>query len=214
MAALKVSAARTDEFAACLALLPEVRDMPVELLAAHREGEIVGAAALGWESWTRPAGFPVAVHVVPGARRSGVGRALIEAALDLIDGETDGLWSLGNLDEESAAASFARACGFKAEKRVLHFHMETRIFHDHLSRIVEHLRRRKRISADARAVALRDADMEGVARLVATELGSSPRRLHARFRAAVAGDDPYGVDLDHSTVIMEGDHIAGALLCR
>ena len=209
-----IGPARLDERAACLAMLPELRGQPAELLVAREGGEIVGAVAVVWESWTRPAGFPFAVHVLPGARRRGVARALVGAALDLIDGETDGLWSLGNVVEDSDGAAFLRGCGFEGRKRILHFHMETTVFHAHMTRIVERLRRNNRIPDAARAIALRDARLDEVAQLVARELGSSPHRLHDRFKAAMAGTDPNGIDLDHSTVVMEGEHIAGALLCR
>ncbi len=133
-----------DEQAACLALLPEVWNVPVELIAARRDGVLIGAAGLLWESWADPAGFPIAVHVIPEARRQGVGRALVDTALALVDGESDGLWTLGNVAEESEAADFLRGCGFAPQKRITHFEMQGQSFHDHVERIVARLLSRMR----------------------------------------------------------------------
>ena len=201
-----------DEQAACLALLPEVWNVPVELIAARRDGVLIGAAGLLWESWADPAGFPIAVHVIPEARRQGVGRALVDTALALVDGESDGLWTLGNVAEESEAADFLRGCGFAPQKRITHFEMQGQSFHDHVERIVARLRRNGHIPADARTVALRDAPLDDVARLVAGEFSGGPARLLSRMRRGLAVGDGSGIDFDRSTVVMEGAQVAGALL--
>lgn len=212
---LTIGPASGDEQAACLALLPEIRNMPAELIAAHRDGELVGAAAIIWESWADPAGFPISVHVIPSARRLGIGRALVEAALALVDGETDGLWALGKIDEAGAAADFLRACGFVPLKRTLHFEMDGQTFYDHASRIVDRLRRHGRIPHTARTIALRDARLDDVAWLVSREFPSGPVQLLSRMHQALAaGGSGGGIDMERSTVVMEGDQIVGALLYR
>lgn len=206
-------ASAADE-AACLALLPETWGLPVELLAARADGELVGAAALVWESWQTPAGFPFAVHVVPAARRRGIGWALVEAALALVEGETDGLWSLRNLPDDSEAAAFLRATDFTAAQRIAHFRVETAAFDRHLSAFVARLYRNHRIPASIRTVPLREAPLDAVARLVAAEFGSGPLRLLRRMRAGLAADDDNGLDFDRSTVVLDGDRVAGVLLSR
>lgn len=211
VAIAQTTAADTD---AALALLPEVWGMQVELSTARIDGELVGASALVWESWAQPAGFPVAVHVLPAARRRGVGRALLDAAAAAVGGETDGLWTLGVLDEATEAAAFLAACGFEARKRIRHYRMDTPIFDRHMTRIVDRLRRNNRIPPHIRVVPLRDAPLEPVARLVAAELGSGPVRLLQRMRRGLAIDDGSGIDFDRSTVVLDGDEVAGVLLNR
>lgn len=211
---LNIGPAPADGQAACLALLPEVRAMPAELIAANRDDELVGAAAVIWESWSDPAGFPIAVHVIPPARRNGIGRALVQAACALVDGETDGLWGINKIDEVGAAADFLRACGFAPLKRTLHFEMEGQAFYDHASRIVERLRRHGRIPADAHAIALRDARLDDVAWLVSREFPSGPIQLLTRMRQSLALPRDDGIDMERSTVIMEGEQMVGALLYR
>ena len=186
--------------------------MSAELIAAHRDGLLVGAAAVVWESWATPAGFPISVHVIPEARRKGIGGLLVDAALAMIEGEADGLWTLGRIDETGAAADFLRARGFGPEKRILHFEMEGQLFYDHVGRIVDRLRRHGRIPENAQTIALRDARLEDVAWLVGREFPAGPVRLLSRMRRALAANDSSGIDMDRSTVVMEGDQIVGALL--
>ncbi len=100
---LAIAPARDAEARACRMLLPAAYTGPEPevLLARGGDGTILGAAALRWQSWTAPPGFPLLVQVVPAVRRRGVGRALVEAAATLARGEAPGLWSWDMLDEGS-----------------------------------------------------------------------------------------------------------------
>lgn len=51
---------------------------PGTLLVAERDGAIIGTIVAGWDGWR---GAIYRVAVVPEQRRSGLGRALVEAAL-------------------------------------------------------------------------------------------------------------------------------------
>ncbi|MBV8681851.1 MAG: GNAT family N-acetyltransferase, partial [Caulobacteraceae bacterium] len=118
---IDVALASDQDARACLALLPEVAGAPVELLIARRGGELAGAAAISWQSWTTPAGFPVLIHVIPDHRRLGVGRRLLEVSAELAAEETDGLWSFSPVAGESEAARFMESCGFTPFRRKHHF---------------------------------------------------------------------------------------------
>src|SRR5271165_3946478 len=101
MEAIRVALATETEARACLALVPQVWNTPTELLIARRDGAFAGAAAVFWQSWAKPAGFPVQVHVLPDQRRKGVGRRLLETAVDMAAEETDGLWTFEAIAEDS-----------------------------------------------------------------------------------------------------------------
>src|SRR6478735_863277 len=185
---IRAESAGKSEQAACLALLPEFWNMPAELIAAREDGALVGAAGLIWESWAEPAGFRMSLHVLPDSRRRGIGRALVEAADTLIRGETDGLWSLRPLEEEAPAARFLRACGFDARKRNVHYEAEVATFHGHVARLVDRLRRAGHIPEGARTISLREAPLEEVAWLVASEFPGGPAQTLARLRRSLEGN--------------------------
>lgn len=202
------------EEAACLALLPELGTAEPELIVARRDGRLVGAAGIVWQSWAKPGGFPLWVHVLPDERRRGVGRALVAAADTAARGEIDGLWSARPLAQDGGAAAFAAACGLAPVRSFAHFAVETASFLAHIEAIVARLRRHGHIPDDIVAIPLRQAPFAPVARLVADEFAQGPVRMLQRLRAAATRDDPALVDLDRSTVILAGDAVLGALLAQ
>jgi GNAT superfamily N-acetyltransferase len=176
MSTLAVARAQEAEAAACLALLPEARQLPAELLVARRDGVLAGAAAVIWQSWAKPGGFPLLIHVLPDLRRQGVGRELMAAAKALAAGETDGLWSLEAVDLDGPAAAFLAASGFEPARRQQFFQARTAAMRERLGPLLERLRARGRIPADARVVPLREAPLEEVSWLVSKEFGGGPFR--------------------------------------
>jgi len=206
-----VGSAREDEARACRMLLPAAhRDPEPEVLVARGPGgAILGAAALQWQGWRTPPGFPLLVEVVPSARRRGVGRALVEAAAALATGEAPGLWAWDLLAEASKAARFLAACGFAPRTRVRDYRVEVAAAASVASAVVARLRERGRVPPGARVVPLREADLAAVARLVTWELGTAPTDLRARLAAGTAE-----FNLDHSLALLAGSHLAGAVLIR
>jgi len=84
-------------------------------LVAREEGRVVGWAALCPVS-ARPcyAGVAeVSVYVGAGARRRGVGRALLKAVME--DSERQGIWTLqgATFPENEASLRLQEACGFR-----------------------------------------------------------------------------------------------------
>jgi GNAT superfamily N-acetyltransferase len=198
------------EAPACLALMPKAAGARAELLIARADGEFAGAGAVFWVNGADPPGFHVLVSVLPPARRRGVGRALIEAAANLADGETDGLWSLEAATAESAAAKFLEACGFTPRKREYYYEVGVDPLLKEVEDIAGRLRARHRIPERAEALYLSEpsAPLDEIAWLVAREFNGVPTinlRSLARRREDEA-DGPVFVRLDGELI--------SAMLCR
>ena len=164
----------------------------------------MGAAALAWV----PRGFPVLVHVREGWRRGGVGRALVEAAMDAAAGETRFVRAWSPVEQDSAPARFLAACGFTVFKRLLTFETDGVAFETAMGALLR--RARARVPADASLVTLAEAPAQEVVRLVAPQFDALPHDVAWRLRPGVAG----GYDPALSLVLMHAGRVAGAILCR
>jgi GNAT superfamily N-acetyltransferase len=209
MAEITVSLASDQEARACLALLGEVRGAPVELLIARRRGALAGAAAVSWQSWLTPAGFPTTIEVVPDARRLGVGRRLLEAAADLAAEETDGLWTFGPVADDGDAAKFMAACGFSRLRRQLFFQAPIESLLGNITPLLNRLRRRTGAGPPPRIVDLALAQADQVARLVAREIGGPQPTPEARAAHRMRRE---GAGRDRSQAAVVGDAVAGVIL--
>ena len=205
---IHVAPASDSEARACLALMPEVKGAPVELLIARRRGAFAGAAALFWESWTTPAGFPTIIHVVPGERRQGVGRRLLKAAAELVAPETDGLWSRTPVADDSDAAGFMRGCGFTPVRREHHFEAAIEALLADVAPKADRLRARGQLPADLRFDPLPQAPLDEISRMIAADLSGTAEASLVDLQARVGRDD------DRSHVIMCGAKAVGAVLWR
>jgi GNAT superfamily N-acetyltransferase len=207
---IRVTRAHESEAPACLALLPELGGAPAELLIARMDGEFAGAAGVVWTNWGEPAGFNVAVKVLQRVRGQGVGRKLITAAMDLIDGETDGLWSLQATPLDSPAAQFLEACGFAPRKWDHYFQIGVSRMLDHIGRIARRYRERGHIPPGADVVFLSDVDapVEEIAWLIARELNNHPlvhvQTLRRRFEDSA----------DRSMIARFNGELVGVMLWR
>ena len=91
----------------------------LEVLAARAEGRILGVAVLGYRLSVSAAGLFASIedlYVEPGARRRGVGRALLEAA-----GERCAARGVSYVEaqvEDNEAAAFYKASGYEEEPGV------------------------------------------------------------------------------------------------
>ena len=211
MEEITVSLANDQEARACLALLPEVRGASVELLIARRGGALAGAAAIFWQSWATPAGFPVTIQVVPAERRRGVARRLLAAAAELAAGETDGLWSFDAIDEADDAACFMQAQGFRRERRQHYFQARIDALLENISPLLARLRRREGAGTAPLIVPLGEAPLDEIGWLVSSELGGGPFSAQARMRSQTA---PESRVKDRSQVAMVGEKVAGVILWR
>jgi GNAT superfamily N-acetyltransferase len=207
---IRCTSALPEEILACLALLPEAQGLPVEWLIAREDGRLAGAAAVVWRSWADPGGLPVAVNVLPGHRRRGVGRALLEAAKALATGEAGGLWFMPMVSAGSPQAAFLEACGFQPKVRMHHFEGEIDMF---LARVGGKVAARlSRPASGVRVESLAETNLESVAWLVSDALGDGPVATLHKLRGLVHGQR--GDPLNRSLVATMDGAVAGVLLWR
>jgi len=212
MGEIAVTLASDQEARACLALLPEARDAPAELLIARRGRAFAGAAALLWQSGATPAGFPTAIHVVPEQRRQGVGRELLGAAADLAAEETIGLWSMTPVAEQSDAARFMYACGCVPKRRERHFEAAVDALLDVVAPKADRMRARGHVPNDLRIQGLADAPLEEVGWVVSSGLGGDQgATLSALRRRAPGGSEHAG---DRSSLVIREGRVWGVILWR
>ena len=208
---ITVSIAGDHEARAYLALLPEARSAPAEFLIARRGEALVGAAAIFWQSWATPAGFPILIEVIPPERRGGAGRAMLAAAAELVSEETDGLWTFSAYDEDDVARHFLQACGFHRQRRQHFFQARIDDLLANITPLLTRLRRRDTGGPPLVITSLGDAPLGEIGWLVSAELGGGPFTAEARMRAQTA---PESRVRDRSQVAMIGDAVAGVILWR
>ena len=211
MPATTCARATAAEIPACLALLPETRDKVAHWLIACRGGAFVGAAAVVWREAADPGGFPLWIRTPAEHRRTGVGRALLAAAEDLVRDETNGLWSMDPVTDDSDAAGFLAATGFTAAARELHFQADIARMLETLHRLIGRASARGGVSG-VKIVGLASAPLEPLAWLLSRSLGGGPLASMDGARRRLGRTD--GDDRDRSLVAMRGGDIAGAILWR
>lgn len=162
------------ELAACLALLPAARGLPAEFLIARIAGDLAGAGALVWRSWSEPNGFPLLVEVAPPMRRRGVGRALVAAAAELARGEMPGLWSAAAVDLNGDQAAFLLASGFEPLRRQRMFQTSPEQMLAAVEPLTALLRSRGHAPEDAHIVRLAEAPLEEIGWMVSEDFGGGP----------------------------------------
>ena len=199
------------EAAACLALLPEAVGSAVELLIAKRDNLAVGAAALWWRNESDPPGFPLAIHVPPPERRRGVGRRLLNTAVELAIDDAHGFWSQAPAVDGGPVAAFLYACGFEPRRREHHFEAAIGALLADVGPKARKLRDRNRIPPGIDIVPLAQAPLDEVGRLLARELGSAPVRIVERLRRRSDGSTETG---DRSRVAMRDGKVEGVILWR
>lgn len=215
MAAASIRAANAAELPAVRRIVPSlfgVARAPDRLLVCVDEAErkVIGVAAIAWNLWGAPPGFPLWVHVLEGYRRRGHGRALLAAAAHAARSDAAIFHAWSALDEHDEGCEFLRAVGFAQLRRTLHYEADGATFFAMIAGARSRLARRGRIPADARTVPLRDAPYAGVAHLVSSAFGTRHEVALAATRNQRAG----GYDRDRSVVLMVGEDVRGALLYR
>lgn len=207
-----IRAARDAEMRACRMLMPETF-APTIAPEAHvalvgNPAQIVGAAAVAWRPWSKPPGFPVQIHVVPGFRRRGIARALLRYVVACCAGETQGFHSWAAVPEPSPAASFLAATNFTVTRRFRHFEADLLRFDAMIDAIRARLARGSRIPDSARIVPLSEAPARDVAAFVARTFETMPEAVAAR----IAGQGLAGYDMARSVVLLIDGAVQGALL--
>jgi ribosomal protein S18 acetylase RimI-like enzyme len=204
--------ATASEAPACLALLPEAWGLPVHLLIARRDGRFAGAAALYWQSWADPPGFPVWLRVGPPFRRQGVGRALVEEAAALAAAEVGGLWSLRPVTANDEAIAFLEAQGFAPQGRSFVFRARIADLRASIAPILARARGRGGAIDEFRFEPVSEATLSDAAWLLAHGRLFDPIGAHRALRRRVDGGPEAALDRSH--VALDGDTVAGVILWR
>lgn len=204
--------ASASEAPACLALLPEIWGVPVHLLIARSDGEFAGAAALYWQSWIQPPGFPVWLRVGPPFRRQGVGRALVEAAATLAEREVGGLVTLRPVNADSEAADFLTAVGFTPRSCSFQFRARIADLRESIRPTLRRALTRGGLIDTIRFAPLSEATLSEATWILSGDGMFDPIVAHEMLRRRLPG----GVDaaLDRSQVALHGELVAGVILWR
>jgi hypothetical protein len=210
---LVVRRAADSETRACRLMMPEVFGplfVPDLWVAIDRETSlIVGAAAVAWRPLSKPAGFPVQVHVPVPLRRRGIGRALIDAIARDCAGSAACLHGWAGVREGGAAALFLAATGFVAHHRLPQFEADVERFYAMVKAIRARLERAGKISGEFDIVRLGEAPQEEVAALVGEYFRDTPSSVLAGIARGLVGYDP-----QRSVVLLHRGEVRGALLYR
>jgi GNAT superfamily N-acetyltransferase len=213
---LRVDMASEAARSACLALLGPVNS-PDSVIFESRDanGTLAGAGGLLWQSWGQPPGFPAWVHVLPDRRRRGIGSAIARALIRHAEGEADSLWSARSLPHASPAASFAASNGFAEAGRQFVFKADAATFLNHIVRIVNHLKKRRRVPETSQTVVLSEELIDPVATLLVAELNTVPRDIAVLMARSLRSDPAIApVDCIRSRVLLLDGKARGALLSR
>lgn len=202
---VSITLAQHDDLPVCLTLIPDMPAGEVAHLVARRGAEIVGVAAIDWQDRGELDGFLMDVHVVPWARRQGIGTALCAAASALAQDETAGLWTQAAHDRESAEARFLEHCGFAPARGYFFYHAAIADYRDFCARIAARVRVRR--AAGIAILPLSAAPLDQVAWLITAHYASSPLAMLHVLRERAATDRL-------SRIAMRGDRVAGAVIVR
>ncbi len=209
---IEVDWASEAEAPACAALLAQARSVGAEYLIARLEGELAGAAAVLWRDGPSGLGFPLLVEVVPALRRLGVGRALVEAAARLVDGEIDGLQAWTALADDSPGACLARSCGFEGVHPLLGYEVELGEMERRLQPLMARLSQRQGAGDAAfQTGPLREADAQEVARLITFQLGGDPLLAALRLERDLARSHS---EIGPAQVVTRNGELVGAMIWR
>lgn len=214
-ASCAIRRASPDELTEVRRLLPQVFTAgsapDIVLVAAGKASRpLLGAAAVSWQAWGKPPGFPFLLHVIEPARRRGIGRALVAAVARACRGETERLRGWRSVDEDSDAEAFLRAVGFSVTRRVLHFEGDAQAFYDEVGTILKRIAASGRMPREMTISPLAVIEAPPLARFVSETFGSAYETCLVNAR----GIGPNAWDRERSMVLRIGGQIKGALLGR
>src|SRR5687768_9215723 len=111
-----IRAVRPHELPAVRRMLPSLFTAAIApdrviVCASAADERLIGAAAIAWNLWGTPPGFPLWVHVLEEFRRRGCGRELVAAAARAARSDTAQFHAWSALDEDNPACDFLRAVG-------------------------------------------------------------------------------------------------------
>ena len=207
--ALLLRRAKDSEAPACRHMMPGLfapHHAP-DLWVAMENGALVGAAGVSWHLVSQPAGFPVHVHVVPEARRRGIGTALMDTVAEAARDDAPCLNSWFDVAPDSEAAAFLTAAGFVCVRQVFEFEAEMKTFYDLIKVTYDRFAARGKLTADFHIVSLAEASADQVAALVADNFALASASSLAQVAQGTSSHDP-----DKSVALLKDGQVLGALL--
>jgi hypothetical protein len=181
-------------------------------IEAEAPQRIIGAIAIAPLMQLTPCRGPkIAVHVIEPWRRRGVARGLLDLAAELSAARgAEALYAWSRVDPESAEARAWRAMGFAESLECSLTRVDGASVIALLEPLVDRVRARGWIPADARIVSLRDVDPDRVVELVTAHLGGSGAETNLRER--LVGRHPRPLDPFFSRVLVQQGEVVGAML--
>jgi N-acetylglutamate synthase-like GNAT family acetyltransferase len=196
---------------ACRMLLDVVGVEARHLVAVDRATQrVIGAAALTSGRRTTPlVGLGAMVHVIPPCRRHGVGAALCDGLITLSRQQgMQAIYAARRVEVDSPESHGWRFLGFTPCETVEEHVLPLDEFVPRLEPLVDSLRRRGRIPADAQIIPLHAADKAQVLQLHLDHMGGERGPLYQK----ICGHGPGAFHQRHSRVLMLGDRVAGCIL--
>jgi len=194
-------------------LLPELREAAACFVAVDDRERVVAAAAMTKSCRTQPyAGPGVAIEVIAPCRRRGIASRLLaqleRSARTLFDCQA--LYAASRVDERSDAMQGWRWLGFQPCEKVEDHELPTAQFESELGPLIDRLRAKGRIPAEARIVPLYEANAPAVLQLHLDEMGGDRAELYRRIRGRGAG----AFHPRYSRVLLVNDRVKGCILAH
>jgi GNAT superfamily N-acetyltransferase len=206
--------ARTQDARALRMLLPEVRGgaayfVSIENLSQH----VIGAAAMTQSCRTQPQSGPgIAIEVIAPYRRQGIATGLLmnieNAARQLFGARA--LYAATRVEESSKAMQGWQWLGFEAIEKVEEHELPTARFESELCPLIDRMRAKGRIPADARIIPLYEANAAAVLQLHLDQLGGDRRELYRKIRGQGAG----AFHPRYSRVLLVDGRVKGCILAH
>jgi N-acetylglutamate synthase-like GNAT family acetyltransferase len=176
------------------------------------QGLVVGAAAITHSRRSQPVVGPGAmIHVIPPCRGHGIAAALCTSLVEIARNQrAQAIYSAQRVEFDSPEMAAWQRLGFEVCETVEEHELSLAQFTPRLSPLVEWLRSRGYIPADARIAPLYAANHAKVLQLHLDELGGDRASLYTRIR----GQGPNAFHPRYSRVLTVGDRTVGCILAH
>jgi N-acetylglutamate synthase-like GNAT family acetyltransferase len=209
---IRAAAARDDK--ALRMLLPELQNGAEYFVAVDgQHGLVVGAAGMTQSCRTQPLMGPgVSLEVIEPCRRNGIATALLanleRAAVRTF--EAAALYAKTRVEKDSLESRGWQWLGFTPVETVQAHHLPTEHIEAKLGPLVERMRAKGRIPANARIVPLYEANAAAVLQMHLDQMGGERRELYRKIRGrGVAAFHPR-----YSCVLLVDDRVKGCILAH
>ena len=206
--------ARMQDARALRMLLPQLRGGAASFVAiGGQDQQVIGAAAMTQSCRTQPhCGPGIAIEVIAPCRRQGIATALLthleKAARQAFDAQA--LYAAARVEDGSEAMQGWRWLGFEAIEKVEDHELPTARFESELGPLVDRMRAKGRIPADARIIPLYEANAAAVLQLHLDQMGGDRRELYRKIRGQGVG----AFHPRYSRVLLVDGRVKGCILAH